>query len=482
MATTQHGDPRAQGGDPRFQAHAAHRPRILRIGVLLSGKIVEERLIRDRGDVTIGQSSKNTFSIPLEGLPREWPLFKSHEGRYALHFTKEMDGRLSDGDRVQTLEVARQGGAQRQADHFVLPLSEHARGKVSIGELTLLFQFVTEPPIQPKAMLPHSVRGSLADRLDPRLSVITAASIALHFGLMIWALAHDPPGEGGIAYRAAQQTFTEDSYELEEFTIPTPPDPNAAGKAEEPTKGEDAPKPKDPPKKPAGGGSPKPAEDAGGRDANDAVALQEESARMADALFADDTSGTGLAGAMENRKPGSDLGNQLDEVAKSGATTAIGNTSGGRGTRGSGDPRVGTGTGPGVSGPGGPVSASGPDGKGAEKVPTGRISVTDKKSFDESSLTPDAVLRKIQTAYMSGLKRCHKELLKTDPTARGKVRLNFTVNEGGRTVSPKASGFADSLDSCIEGQMGNWRFDIPKDSDGEATEASFEIALQLVPD
>lgn len=201
---------------------------------------------------------------------------------------------------------------------------------------------------------------------------------------------------------------------------------------------------------------------------------------MADALFSEDEAGGGLAGAMENKKPGSDLGNQLSEVAKSGAQTAIGGTTG-RGTRGNGDPRVGTGTGPGVSGPGGPVSATGPDGKG-EKVPTGRISVSDKKTFDDSTLTPDAVLRKIMSAYMSGLKRCHKELLKTDPTARGKVKLAFTVNESGRTVSPHANGFADSLDSCIESQMGNWRFDIPKDGDGEPTDASFEISLQLVPE
>jgi hypothetical protein len=27
-----------------------------------------------------------------------------------------------------------------------------------------------------------------------------------------------------------------------------------------------------------------------------------------------------------------------------------------------------------------------------------------------------------------------------------------------------------------------WRFPIPKDKDGEATDANFEIALQLVPD
>jgi hypothetical protein len=182
---------------------------------------------------------------------------------------------------------------------------------------------------------------------------------------------------------------------------------------------------------------------------------------------------------MEKRKPGADLGKQLDEVAASGQQTAIGGGAAGRGPRGGG-PRIGTGTDPVVDAPGGPTSAQ--DGKTAEKVPTGRISVSDKKAFDDSSLTPDAVLRKIMSAYMAGLKRCHEDLLKTDPTARGKVKLSFTVNESGRTVSPKASGFNSSLDSCVEGLMSNWRFDVPKDSDGDATEASFEIALQLVPE
>ncbi len=464
------------------QSHGA-RPRILRIGVLLGGKIVEERLIRDRGDVSVGQSGKNTFSVPLEGLPREWVLFKSHDGRYTLDFTAQMDGRLSDGDKVQTLAAARDGGAARHGDHFTLPLSDHARGKVSLGDLTLLFQFVTEPPLQPRPLLPHSVRGTLADRIDPRLAVIVAGSVALHFGFMIAALQWDPPNDGGIAYQASQEVYADETVPVNTFDQPLEvkgDDTKTAetGKDEKVPDKEPDKKPGD--KKPAG--ETKPTEPAGGgRDQNDAVALQEESARFADALFSEDEAGGGLAGAMENRKPGSDLGNQLDEVAKSGATTSIGGGTN-RGPRGNGDPRVGTGTGPGVTGPGGPVSATGPGGKDNEKVPTGRITATDKKTFDDSTLTPDAVQRKILGAYLAGLKRCHKELLKTDPTARGKVKLAFTVNESGRTVSPKASGFADSLDSCIESQMGNWRFDIPKDSDGEPTDASFEISLQLVPE
>ncbi len=461
-------------------SQGGNRRRILRIGVLLAGKIVEERLIRERVDVSLGQSAKNTFSIPLEGLPRQFVIFQVHDGRYILNFTGNMDGRVSDGDRVMTLDVARtQGGAQRNGEHWTMALSEHARGKVSVGELTLLFQFVTEPPVQPRPMLPHSVRGTLADRLDPQLMVIMAISITFHFGFMFWAVfINDPDLGGGMAERAAAK-MQEESYEVkDEFVLPQEPteDKTAAEdkKPEEKPKGED----KKPETKPKGETKPK-VDDGGGRKAEDAVALQDQSKAYADMLFSEDAAGEGFTGDMEKRKPGSDLGKQLDEVAASGQQTAIGGGQAGRGPRGGG-PRIGTSTGPAVEGPGGPTSAQ--DGKNQEKVPSGRISVADKKSFDDSSLTPDAVLRKIMNAYMSGLKRCHKDLLKTDPTARGKVRLNFTVNESGRAVSPKATGFNDSLDSCVEGLMGNWRFDVPKDGDGEPTEASFEIALQLVPE
>lgn len=459
-------------------AHPGHRRRILRIGVLLGGKIVEERLIRERIDVSLGQSAKNTFSIPIEGLPRQFTIFQLVNERYVLNFTSTMDGRVSDGDRVMTLDVARQGNSMRAGEHWAMPLGDHARGKVTVGELTLLFQFVTEPPMQPRPMLPHSVRGTLADRLEPQLMVCLAISITFHFGFMFWAVfINDPDTGGSMAERAAKASFQEESYEVrDEFILPQEPTETTGETKVEEKAAADKPKPADKPK----GGESKPKPEGGGRSENDAVALQEESKAYADMLFSEDQAGTGFSGDMERRKPGSDLGKQLDEVAASGQQTAVGGGTADRGTRGGG-PRIGTGTGPAVTGPGGPTSADA-DGKGAEKVPTGRISVSDKKAFDESSLTPDAVLRKILGAYIGGLKRCHKDLLKTDPTARGKVKLAFTVNESGRTVSPKASGFNSSLDSCIEGLMGNWRFDVPKDGDGEPTEASFEIALQLVPE
>ena len=442
------------------------RQRILRIGVLLGGKIVEERLIRERTPVSIGQSMKNTFSIPIEGLPLEFTLFALDEGRYSLRFLNKMDGRLSDsGGQVNTLDALKARGAQQHGDYWQVPLTDNARGKLSFGDLTILFQFVTEPPRQPKPMLPASVRGTFADRFDPRLWVILGASIIAHFAVVIVAWFGDIEREG-IAERAYDIAFKQDTYAIDLTPVVPVEAGSAAGSdagSAEPDKG---------PSKPS-------KEPGGGRTNNDQVAMSEEdAARYADLLTGEGDAGQS-EGDMSKRRPGADLGDQINDVREGGKTVAIGGGAG-RGSRGDGDPRLGTGGGPKISGPGGIDSAGG--GKGPEKGPAGRISVSDKQSFDESTLTPDIVLAKIQSAYMAGLKRCYKQYLNTDASARGKVTLSLTINETGRTVKGNAKGFASQVDSCIEGLMTSWRFPIPKDKDGDPTEASFAITLQLVPD
>ena len=447
-------------------APSGARTRILRIGVLLGGKIVEERLIRERAPVTIGQSMRNTFSVPIEGLPLEFTLFALHEGRYSLRFLPRMDGRLSDrGGQVHTLDALRSQGATHHGSYHELALSESARGKLSLGDLTILFQFVAEPPRQPKPMLPASVRGTFADRFDPRLSVIMAASILVHFAIVIIALFTDIETDTGIAERAYNLTFKQDTYAVDI----TPQKPAEAGP------GSAAPEKK--PEAPAR--TPSPNRGDTGKSHTDQIQLQEqEAAKFADLLTGEGKNGTS-EGDMSKRRPGADLGTQINEVRESGQQVKVGGGAG-RTSRGDGEIRVGTGHGPSIAGPTGPESAGG--GKGQEKAPGGRISVADKQTFDESSLTPDIVLAKIQSAYMAGLKRCYREFLRKDASARGKVTLSLTVNETGRTVKGAAKGFSGEVDECIGTLMAGWRFPIPKDKDGEATEASFAIALQLVPD
>src|SRR4029078_10603987 len=96
--------------------------------------------------------------------------------------------------------------------------------------LTILYHCVADPPRQPKPMLPASVRGTFADRFDPRLSVILGALIIIHSASVRRALTMAVPSVSGVADRAYTLTFTQDEYkvEIEQPKIEAPV-ANAAG-------------------------------------------------------------------------------------------------------------------------------------------------------------------------------------------------------------------------------------------------------------
>src|SRR5438128_8690484 len=163
-------------------------PKILRIGIIQSGKIVEERLVRKRENVTVGQSAKNTFVVPASNyLGRSFTLFELTSAGYALNFTEGMDGRVSLGEQVVALPALRQAGkAQKKGELYHLQLTDKSRGKVVIGDVTVLFQFVSPPPVQPRPQLPPSVRSSMMQNLDWMLVAVVGASFLVHFGLLIY--------------------------------------------------------------------------------------------------------------------------------------------------------------------------------------------------------------------------------------------------------------------------------------------------------
>src|SRR5262245_18194865 len=68
-------------------------PKVLRIGVVQQARVIEERIIKQRTNVTVGPSEKSMFVIPAN-LPAGFKLFELLGNDYYLNFLDGMAGRL----------------------------------------------------------------------------------------------------------------------------------------------------------------------------------------------------------------------------------------------------------------------------------------------------------------------------------------------------------------------------------------------------
>lgn len=159
-----------------MRAVALSGPRVLRLAVVQHGRVVEERLLKRRARVTAGPTEKSLLVVL--GLPREVTLFEPTASGYSLVSSAHVRGR-----------VVNHGGARDVgADTGFIPLDDVSRGKLELGGVTVLFQMVAAPPVQPRPQLPVAVLR--AERIDWRTTSIAAVSFLLHF-LAVGALYSD---------------------------------------------------------------------------------------------------------------------------------------------------------------------------------------------------------------------------------------------------------------------------------------------------
>ncbi|MEO8846832.1 MAG: hypothetical protein ABI591_16995 [Kofleriaceae bacterium] len=405
--------------------------RSLRIGVVIAGQLVEERVFS--GAVTFGQALRCAISLPLDGLPREHLLFARDEGAFVLRPAKGMLARVAIGGEVQDVGETR--------------LPPGARGKLAIGDATILFQEILQV-VRPKPRLPASLR---AHHFDRRLATIIAASLVVHIGIAAWAWSGDLDTTV-LGMRDVPLAFQHDTIDVQLPDHVERIDPTTIGPAVAtpvtPTHHLVQPvvsRPSDPDR------------------------LAEDASRMASILTGDD--GTHGFGGMNHRQPGADLARQMDDAAN--RVVTIGDN--GHTSRVDDRARIGTDRGLQIHDP---TIETTPIPAHVEHE--GRIVIKPLPGGgDDSTLTAQMVLEKIGTAYIAGLQRCYRLGQNEDAGLEGKVAIELTVDEHGRVTEPSASGLTDQVDKCIGGFMGSWHFGIPKDKDGQATQATFKIALVL---
>ena len=169
---------------------AAQQHKVLRIGVIQGGKIVEERIIPARQSITLGTSAKNTIVVPQSNLPASVTVFAWQGDRYHLWFEQGMDGRIQGPQGAADFgALVSQGLAKKEGRGHSVPVGEDQRGNVVIGEVKLLWQFVTPPPEAPRPVLPREAKGNHFKSMDRLFVTLLALSFLVHGGAYV-ALAN----------------------------------------------------------------------------------------------------------------------------------------------------------------------------------------------------------------------------------------------------------------------------------------------------
>ena len=454
---------------------AASKPKILRIGIIQGGRIVEERLVRKRENITIGQSAKNMFVVPSEALPRNWLLFQVSGNQYVAHFSEGMDARIAVGNEIISLAQLKQTGKiQKKGASFELPLDDRSRGKITLADMTILFQFVTPPIPQPRPQLPASVRGSVTTDLDWFFTIIAAISFLVHLSLVVYLRSVDWPRKPDI--EEVPDRFVKMVQKPEE---PKKVEEKKVEKVEEKkeekkeAKKEVAEKKAEPKKELSEADKQRMAEEKARQDAERRARLAEQvkSTGLLKLLGAN----TGENGSIADVLGKGDVDRDQEKAFQGvgGVGVASGNDQlRGIKSGGSGSGRVAS-----VGGlrGGGSIAGGGTGEAAAEKKVTG--SVKSEAPAVDGELDPAMVAKEVRTR-LGAIKACYERALKRNPTLSGKVVIHWTITQAGTVsgvdVEQDTLGDAE-VASCIKALVARWRFPAPA---GGSVDVSFPFVFQ----
>ncbi len=464
-------------------ARTATGPKVLRIGIIHGTKMTEERIIRERETVTVGRSEKNSFTVSAPDLPETFELFPMSGGTYSLRFSDRMEGRLALASGVKSLEDLRKSNeARRSGADWQIPLTEQSRGKVQVGDITFLFQFVVPPPPQPKPQLPAAIRAGWLKNIDWTYNACFSFFLFMAIvGVAYVEYVYDPIVDDNILNDAAFVRLVSQQAAPEE---PPPPEQNNQGEQNQQSQqAAAAPQAQQHQAAPTQEQSRARAE----RAANQATAAAERAANAALAALQTNAEFAALTGVTDTGR-----GSARDALASGGLMAGterdlanlggISTAAGGAGVRRSGlSASAGGGLGGRQLGAAGAVAGGGEAiGSGGEVVRERVIrGSADLGSGDtlggEGNIDAGRVASMIR-GQLGGIRSCYERALRNNPTLAGRLEVRFTIGPAGRVTSASSSGLsaAPEVGSCVASRIRGLVFPQPE---GGSVDFSFPFTF-----
>ena len=433
--------------------------KVLRACVVQRGRVIEEKRLEEREALSLGQAARNTFSISDAGLPASHTLFSTKAGYYELVLDEGMKGQISiDGTAnpvdMQTLKA--QGLLKKKGNQYTLPLNDKHRGKVVIGDITVIFQFVVPPPAPPAPRLPAAAKGTIAQQMDWAFAGILVASLILHGAITLYAV--NAPQPEVVSLMETESRFAE-------LIIPDKPkDKPKPKKKKDDKKGPKDDKSK---KKTAKAEEDKPKEKKEREppaDKQEAKAQAQRKAKAREALAGKGIlailgsktgSGSAVANVLAEGGVGGDLDSAFEGVSGVGVATAGGERT-----------KRGGGTGEAASIGGLATKGGGKVGAGTKKkrrVASAKFSGVEA----DGSLDPGKITKVVKRGQKA-IQACYEKQLKRDDGLAGKIEIEVVISEKGKVsevVITDDSVGSRELTSCIKSRVKRWRFPAPDDGE-----------------
>lgn len=467
------------------------KAKVLRIGLFQNNRIIEERLLRSPSPVTVGSDLKrNTFVVPASDMPKTQTVFDVKNNQYVLNITQGMTGRVKIGDSIDTLQdLIQSGRAKKSSSGYSIALAPNSQGRLAVGEVTLLFQFVTPPPPRPKPVLPASMRGGWIQSLDKILVTSTSITAILMIGFVVFLQLKEWPVELERQQMISDkfvQIMVEDEPDIVE---PTPVETVADGEGEptEEVGEEKEPEDSGPKDEPAPEES-SPDESTGDDKSADELAKQEAERKRRLAQEVQNKTILGQIGSVSSDGSSGDLVDVLsggagrtsmDEAfaGSTGIKTGVvgAEKSGLRSSGSAGGDGTGGAVGVGDIGPSKGAAAASKGVKVQEKTET---KVRAKVRFDTPTQSVGGKLdgseiSKVLKRKTSQFQKCHERELKKNPKAGGKVIVMFVINNRGRVTSarPTADSVGGEVGQCVAGVISRLKFSQPEGGDVTVSKA-----------
>ncbi|WP_242394365.1 AgmX/PglI C-terminal domain-containing protein [Anaeromyxobacter oryzisoli] len=422
---------------------AAQQRKVLRVGVIRGGQIVEERVLPANQPVSIGTASTNTIVVPSAKLPASTQVFACRGGQYALLFAEGTQGRIEggQGSAADLSALVSQGRAKPQGAGLAVPVREDEQGKLVLGDVTVLWQFMAPAAEAPKAVL----KSNHFQSMDRLFVSVLVGSFLLHSGVYVALANTELPKE--VTLEEIPERFAK---VLIPDKLPKPPQAEEK-KAEEVTEAKAEAK-KQREEKKAAEAPEQTAERKAARAAAVAKAVQSKGILKVLGALGPSTGGGAVADVFGS---GGGMGDVASALSGAGGVAVATDPGAGGGRKGGGE---------GGKASIGALATTGGGSVGYGAKAEVNVKVSGSVQADEAEVDSSEIdqgrLASFVRARMGLIKACYENALKRNPSLKGKVSIRFTILETGglADISAAVNTLATpEVASCIVGTMRTWR-------------------------